>query len=454
MVAPNVQTHGISSLYSGRSGRTAAAAERGGSFEQLLNTTKTIQVSEKKEPVKTADAPKAEGKDSKAEAEVTEKQPVTSEKEVKAEEAVSTEKPEENTAPVEKPSEEEYAERAGVLLAQVMEVIKDLLNLTDEQLETSLGELGLSKADLLNPETLKMFYLNVNEAADASALITDASLLEGFQKLTGAVEDLFKQSELPEEILQEMSASPELKKLLEEVMAGTKEPVMEPEQNETEELPGTETADVTVTEKTTENKEVTLEFKTETETEFQKSGNSSEPELTKEVPQPEQFLQNLKVAAEKIEAVSGTESIVSQIREIADQILEKVKVIVAPDTTSLEIQLTPETLGKVQLTVTEQDGVMKAKFFTENEVAKEAIESNLIQFKETLNAQGLKVESIEVTVSEFGFDKNSEAGQKEQDGSKKGKQRFVMEETDETAGADSLARHFIEGGESTVNYMA
>ena len=42
--------------------------------------------------------------------------------------------------------------------------------------------------------------------------------------------------------------------------------------------------------------------------------------------------------------------------------------------------LTPEELGRVNLTIVEQDGVMKASFVTENELAKEAIESNLVQF--------------------------------------------------------------------------
>ena len=143
------------------------------------------------------------------------------------------------------------------------------------------------------------------------------------------------------------------------------------------------------------------------------------------------------------------------VREIADQILEKVKVSITAETTSLEITLTPEELGKVNLKVTDQDGMLKASFVTENELAKEAIESNLVQFKEMLNEQGLKVDSIEVMVGGFTFDKNGEAGQSAQEEKKNGNRRFFDEsEQMQVEETDQLARHFMEGGESTVNYMA
>ena len=147
---------------------------------------------------------------------------------------------------------------------------------------------------------------------------------------------------------------------------------------------------------------------------------------------------------------------VQMIREIADQMMEQIKVSVTSETTSLEIVLTPEELGRVNLTVTsEQDGSLKASFVAENELTKEAIERNIIQFKETLQEQGLKVDTIEVTVGNFSFDKNNQTGDSSQEEHKNGNRRFVTDEeigqTDET---DQLAKIFMDGGESTVNYMA
>ena len=81
--------------------------------------------------------------------------------------------------------------------------------------------------------------------------------------------------------------------------------------------------------------------------------------------------------------------------------------------------------------------------------------SNLVQFKEMLTEQGLKVDSIEVAVGNFEFNKNGQAetGQEEQ---KRGKRKFQTEDTVATGRIeeDQLAQHFMEGGESTVNYMA
>ena len=169
-----------------------------------------------------------------------------------------------------------------------------------------------------------------------------------------------------------------------------------------------------------------------------------------------QFVQNLQQAAEEIGEITGQKDMVQMIREIADQILEKVKVSVTAETTSLEIVLTPEELGRVNLTVSaEQDGMMKAKFVTENELAKEAIERNLVQFKEMLNEQGLKVDTIEVTVGNFEFDKNGQAGESSQEEKKNGNRQFMNDdELAQKEETDQLARVFMEGGESTVNYMA
>ena len=206
----------------------------------------------------------------------------------------------------------------------------------------------------------------------------------------------------------------------------------------------------------TENAESKIELQTEskdteTSSKHQETDNSTNVEQF-----TNQFVQNLQQTAEKIGEVNGQKDMVQMIREIAEQILEKVKVSVTAETTSLEIVLTPEELGKVNLTITaEQDGSMTARFVTENELSKEAIESNLVQFKEMLQEQGLKVDTIEVTVGNFEFDKNNQAGESSQEEKKNGNRNFRTDEelgqVDET---DQLAQHFMEGGESTVNYMA
>ena len=353
--------------------------------------------------------------------------------------------------------EKELAERVAEVVAQVTQIVKDVLKITSEQLEETMNLLGISEADLLNTDVLKQMVLAVNGEQDMAAFLTNGDLLGQMQQLVNEAEELLEKSGFDFESLSSLLEDADFTELFENAinelaLANTKEEADVLTEQEAQ-------ADVTVV------KETQIEFRTEiseAKTELSENKTDANAEQTESASLKDdagfanQFIQNLQNAvAEGVkEAAFGTD-LAAQIREIANQILEQVRVVVAPEMTSLEIQLTPEHLGKVNITVTEQDGVMKASFVTDNELAKEAIESNLIQFKQMMNEQGIRVESVEVTVSEFTFDKNSEAGQSAQEEKKHGKAHFVMEEeTSSVSMQDEIALHFMEGGESTVNYMA
>ncbi len=105
---------------------------------------------------------------------------------------------------------------------------------------------------------------------------------------------------------------------------------------------------------------------------------------------------------------------------IVEQVVEQVKIRVMPETTSMELMLHPESLGRVNIQVSAAAGVAKATLIVENLMAKEALESQLMTLKETFAEQGLKVEAVEVTVSEFGLNQeNHQAQQEQQNGAKR-----------------------------------
>jgi flagellar hook-length control protein FliK len=64
----------------------------------------------------------------------------------------------------------------------------------------------------------------------------------------------------------------------------------------------------------------------------------------------------------------------------------------------MEISLKPEHLGKLQLKVTIENEIVTAKFITESQQVKEVIESNLGQLKRDLQANGMQVDTILVSV--------------------------------------------------------
>ncbi len=344
-------------------------------------------------------------------------------------------------------SDKELAEKVAVLFAQITETIKEVLGLSDEELQSFMEQMGITEVDLLNANTLQNLVLLVKEQ-EPVMLLTDAELFSDVQDLIKQVETLLEQTGITKEDIVTFMEQSEFAQFVvekEKLLENTEEMVEQPEIETTNE----DSSSVV------QIKETTIEFQTAIdEVKPSEQGQNNKETLTGENSFADQFLQNLQQVAEEVSEISGETNVVSQIREIADQILEKIKITVTPEITSFDMVLTPEELGRVNLTIVEQDGVMKASFVTENELAKEAIESNLVQFKEMLNEQGLKVDSIEVTVGSFEFNKNGQAetGQEEQ---KRGKRRFNAEDMVTTGKEeDQLAQHFMEGGESTVNYMA
>ena len=164
--------------------------------------------------------------------------------------------------------------------------------------------------------------------------------------------------------------------------------------------------------------------------------------------------------AEAYETTAGEEtpSAGQLMTHIVDQVVEQVKIRVMPETTSMELMLHPESLGRVNIQVSAAAGVAKATMIVENLMAKEALESQLMTLKETFAEQGLKVDAVEVTVSEFGLNQeNRQAQQDQQNGGTK-RRRFrpdgsIEGDMTEEAGAESISAERRDVN-SVVDYTA
>lgn len=444
MTATNVQTQKVAGLFAMTFGtQQGLRADRKDSFASMLENSKAT----------VGESDGAKVRQEKAAQPGTEKS--AAEKPVQetgaGEKLFGTGKTDGGRKPVEKPelSDTELAERVAAFVAEASMLLQELLGVSETQLKELLSELGMTSAGLLTTEGKKNLFLLAQADSDEIVLLTDETKLAQYVDFTEAMDELAEKFGISEEMLTSLPED-SLPTLTEAVAALHQEEQPEPEAAD-------EAVQAEPKERKTETQTLTMEFRTETQTEQEETlDTGSRPEETFFPEQPaEQFLVQLQKAAAQVDELSGTRSLSTEIREIANQILDKVRVVVAPDVTTLEIQLTPEHLGKVHLTVTEQDGKMTARFLTENELSREAIERNLVQFKEMLQEQGLKVDTIEVTVSEFGFGQEAQTGQSQQEEQKKGRHRMLgADENEIGSGIDSLARHFMEDGESTVNYMA
>ena len=83
---------------------------------------------------------------------------------------------------------------------------------------------------------------------------------------------------------------------------------------------------------------------------------------------------------------------------------------IKPEVTNVEMQLHPASLGTLQVQVASEGGVLTAKFVTQSETVKAALESQMIQLQESFSQQGVRVEAIEVTVQTHQFESNLEQG--------------------------------------------
>jgi flagellar hook-length control protein FliK len=72
----------------------------------------------------------------------------------------------------------------------------------------------------------------------------------------------------------------------------------------------------------------------------------------------------------------------------------------------MEMTLNPEGLGKIFMQVTQRGDEITAKIFTENDAAKQALESQMATLKLEMNNSSTKVTSIEVSVGTHEFERN------------------------------------------------
>ena len=91
---------------------------------------------------------------------------------------------------------------------------------------------------------------------------------------------------------------------------------------------------------------------------------------------------------------------VQQVRDpynVMQQIVDQAKLIRSGEDTEMVIQLNPKHLGELTLRVSvSTNGAVNASFHTDNPTVRGLIESSMIQLKQELQAQGIKVNNVEV----------------------------------------------------------
>ncbi len=105
---------------------------------------------------------------------------------------------------------------------------------------------------------------------------------------------------------------------------------------------------------------------------------------------------NLGEVVETVRTYSNADA-----ESIMEQVTESIRVSYTADTTSMEMQLHPASLGTVNMHIASSNGVITAQILVQNEAVKAVLESQLAALQQTFEEQGQKVEAVEVAVANY-----------------------------------------------------
>ena len=112
------------------------------------------------------------------------------------------------------------------------------------------------------------------------------------------------------------------------------------------------------------------------------------------------FAHNLEVSNKAVNT-SGVEQVEKQLTttekmDIPNQIIQQTKVIKGIEDTQMVIKLKPEHLGELTLKFVLDKGAVSASFHSDNQQVRSIIESSLVQLKQELADQGIKISHMGV----------------------------------------------------------
>ena len=293
----------------------------------------------------------------------------------------------------------------GTIVQNLIGQITDTFSISEEELQGIMDDLGMTKMDLTDPASLNELLMNISGAQDSFALLTDENLYGNVKGIMNLQNELVGQ------------AQEDLKLTYgewQQTVAGiAQETVTEPVITVKTDVD--DTANMAAGSQTglTQEPEI-LENQAAQNAQEEKAGDFGEKqEQAANGEHGNLLLQNLKEGnfLTQLQQTAQTEEAgQTDTQYIMRQIMDYMKVSVKPDSSDLEMQLHPQSLGTLHIQMAAKNGVVTANFITENETVKAALESQMVQLKENFTEQGIKVEAIEVTVQTHQFEQNLEQG--------------------------------------------
>jgi len=387
---------------------------------------------------------------------------------------------------------------------KIKNILLDVLKISEEDLKSAMEVLGLEYLDCLDKNNLAQLLTQVSGNTDMSVLITDENLYQQFNDVLTLVNDV-KTDILAELGITEEQLMTTLEQLntnnlvddaatvetdnvtntsqtkdLQVIVENAKESVLTNVSTKEETIVN---QDKTVTDVENEITNVTTtKVNTDTSTtqdggEQQLAGNKEEviakqPDTLELGDTVEKDFHQYVLGQGKQENVvnNNLENVVSMnekptvdVESIVKQIQNQIKVTANMDTTKLEFQLNPEHLGKLSIQIASKEGTVTAQIAAQNLAVKEVLESQIVQLRENMNNQGLKVDAVEVTVESHEFERNLDDGsrsaeqqqfEQQQKNSRRQLNYNDLTTLEDLSEDEALIAEMMIGNGNSINYTA
>lgn len=371
------------------------------------------------------------------------------------------------------------AEDAG---SKMVKEVAQELEVSEEDVLEAMEILGLSAAQLFDPAAMTQLVVALSGEPDSTALLTDENLFGKLQNLLQEAADqmdvLAKELDMePEQLRDLLSEAQSLKgqevpnQILEEAAPKQQEAPKEADAKITLEVrSGDET--VTMTADENGNVEKTLSVTKKEQPSDGKQEHEGEGSRHKD---HEGALQSgnqginelLQSKASDAQPVENQQAPMfsQQTQEIMNQILDYMRIQLRPEVDQLEMQLHPASLGSVHIHLQSKGGEVTAQFQVQNETVRAVLESQMVELKDSLREQGIKVEAVQVTVESHGFESNLWQGQGREEnafserGGRGKARRINLNELENGLEEDAseeeiLAAKLMEANGNTVDFTA
>ena len=320
---------------------------------------------------------------------------------------------------------------------KVVAKIAEDLGVDEDAVRSAMENLGLTAFGLMDPQNLAQLTVELTGASTPEDLLLQPQFVDLMQDMQSISGELMDQLDLMPEEMQKLLAQMdtlETPQVLEdasfaEVMNQAAEQNAQPDvavnadNVQADEIVDTDASiqpgDANVAEPVAEKAKQSGQFSSDNdgsnaENLAQRENEVHTPDRTDAhvtEQTPEMVFTTDQILNESMVRAEDTSYLPIDTMDLIEQFAENVKVTVAENASSMEMQLNPENLGKVYLQISSEQGSVRAQIAASNEAVKAALEIQVAELRETLEQSGIKVDSIEVTVASHEFERNLEQGQ-------------------------------------------